>query len=357
MEPVALEGFTLAELGLAARNHGLPLEALRLERTPPGLHYVLSHFDMPAVDVSSYKLEVGGLVETRLSLSLDELRARPAQEIEVTMECAGNGRALVDPRPRTMPWIDGAVGTARWRGAPLAPLLEEAGLAPTAVEIVFTGLDRGIEGGVEQHFARSLPVEDALEAGALLAYELDGAPLPPQHGFPVRLVVPGWYGMANVKWLRGITAVAAPFDGYYQVQAYCLRAEPDDPGEQLTRMLPRALMAPPGFPEFPSGRRFVDAGGCLLEGRAWSGWAPIVAVDVSDDDGRTWRAAGVEPATGVGRWQAWRLAWTPERAGEFVLRCRARDAAGREQPLEPVWNVGGYANNAAQAVPVVVRDS
>ena len=190
---------TIEELQLAARNHGMPLEALRYPVTPVGLHYLLTHYDIPFVEAAGWRLAVGGLVERPLSLSLDEIRSRPATEVTLTMECAGNGRAHFEPRPFSQPWLQEAVGTARWRGTPLRPLLEEAGIQDDAVEVVFTGLDRGLEGDVEQRFGRSLPVDLALTAEALLAYEINGVPLPPQHGFPLRLIVPGWYGMTNVK--------------------------------------------------------------------------------------------------------------------------------------------------------------
>ncbi|MGH3084088.1 MAG: molybdopterin-dependent oxidoreductase, partial [Gaiellaceae bacterium] len=211
---------SLVELRLAARNHAMPLEALRYPITPPGLHYLLTHYDIPAVEEATYRLEVDGLVATPLSLSLDELRARPAVETAVTMECAGNGRVLIEPHVVSQPWLDEAVGTAVWRGTPLRGLLSEAGVTDDAVEVVFTGLDHGLEGGIEQAYQRSLSLMDGHRAEVLLAYEMNGAPLAPQHGFPLRLLVPGWYGMTSVKWLSRITAVDRPFEGYQQSHSY-----------------------------------------------------------------------------------------------------------------------------------------
>src|SRR5436309_3464066 len=167
----------------------MPLEALRYPVTPVGLHYLLIHYDVPEVDADGWRLVVRG--ERELSLSLAELRERPQVELTVTMECAGNGRAQLDPRPASQPWLVEAVGTARWGGTPLRPLLEEAGMPEGAVEVLFTGLDRGIDGGIEQDFQRSLAVDEAVREELLLAYEMNGAPLPPQHGFPLRLGVPG----------------------------------------------------------------------------------------------------------------------------------------------------------------------
>lgn len=349
------EAISLEELQLAARNHGLPLEALRFDVTPVGLHYLLIHYDIPEVDPAAWRLEVGGLVERPLSLSLQDLRAAPAVEVVATMECAGNGRARLEPHVVSQPWLEEAVGTACWRGAPLRPLLAEAGLRDGAREVLFTGLDRGVEGGEEQAYARSLSLADALGDDVVLAYELNGAPLPPQHGFPLRLLVPGWYGMTSVKWLARITVLDAPFGGYQMRRSYRLRQEEDEEGAPLARIRVRALMIPPGIPEFLSRTRVVAAGEHVLRGRAWSGEAEVAGVRVSTDGGETWAEAELEPGS-LGRWawRGWSFTWLAE-PGEHQLCCLARDAAGNEQPLEPPWNLGGYANNAVQRVRVTVR--
>jgi sulfane dehydrogenase subunit SoxC len=350
-----VDPFSQVELQLAARNHGMPLEALRYPITPVGLHYLLTHYDIPAVDVASFELVVAGRVARPLTLGLDDLRARPAVELAVTMECAGNGRAMLSPRPVSQPWLNEAVGTAAWRGTPLARLLAEAGPLDDAVEVVFTGLDRGFEGGEAQDFERSLPLEEALHDDVLLAYEMNGAPLNPQHGFPLRLVVPGWYGMASVKWLTRITLVDRPFEGHQQAAAYRFRRDEDDEGTPLSRILPRALMVPPGLPEFPTRERTLAAGPCTIEGRAWSGWAPVAAVEVSTDGGTGWTDAELDEApTSRWAWRGWRYSWDAA-PGEHVLSCRARDEAGNEQPAEAPWNVGGYVNNAFQRVALTVR--
>jgi len=343
-----VEGISLEELQLAARNHGMPLEALRYPVTPIGLHYLLTHYDVPDVAPDGWRLAIGGL-----ELSLDDLRARPVAEHTVTMECAGNGRARLEPRPVSQPWLLEAVGTARWRGTPLAPLLAEAGIPDGTVEVLFTGLDRGIEGGDEQAFQRALPLDEAMRDEVLLAYEMNGAPLPPQHGFPLRLVVPGWYGMTNVKWLSRIEFLAEPFSGYQQSWSYRVRQSEDEVGEPLQRMQPRSLLVPPGIPEFMTRDRTVAAGEVLLEGRAWSGLAPVASVEVSDDGASTWSAATLEPAGEPWAWRGFAYRWEA-KPGEHVLCSRARDEAGNEQPVEPPWNLGGYANNAVQAVRVTV---
>ncbi|HEX6759867.1 MAG TPA: sulfite oxidase [Propionibacteriaceae bacterium] len=349
------EGISRDELQLATRNHGMPLESLRWEITPSGLHYLLIHYDIPAIDPTSFELVIDGLVETPLSLDLDDIRGRAQVSAVVTLECAGNGRARLLPRPVSQPWLSEAVGTARWGGTPLSDLLQEAGIAEEAVDVVFTGADHGVERGLEQDYQRALPVAEAMRGDVLLAFEMNGAPLPPQHGAPLRLVVPGWYGMAHVKWLRRITVVAEPFNGF-QMRAYRLRDTPDEPGIPLTRIEPRALMVPPGFPDFMSRERVVKSGPVRIEGRAWSGWAPVSMVEVSSDGGDTWESADLEPAASSHGWARWTWTWQSE-LGSYVLSCRATDASGRTQPLGQRWSRGGFANNTIQRVPVTVISS
>ena len=342
------------QLQMAARNHGMPLEALAYPITPLGLHYLLIHYDIPVVDVASWHLAVEGYVDRPLTLSLDELRARPSVEVVATMECAGNGRASLAPHVDSQPWLHEAVGTGAWGGVQLRDVLDEAGMRDGAVDVVFTGLDRGLEEEVEQNYQRSLPLSEAFRDEVILAYELNGVPVPPQHGFPLRLLVPGWYGMTSVKWLAGIEVVDRPFEGFQMAKRYRLQRDEDDEGEPLTRMAPHALAVPPGVPDFHSRERYLEPGPCVLRGRAWSGWAPVTAVDVSVDGGERWEPARVEQdIDSPWAWSAWTYEWNAP-LGRHELWFRARDEAGNEQPLEGEWNVGGYNNNAVQRVVVNV---
>lgn len=346
------EAITFEELQLATRNRGMPLEGLRYDLTPVGMHYLLIHFDVPEVDLADWRLRVDGNVRRALELTLDDLRARPAVTMPITLECAGNGRARLEPRPISQPWLVEAVGTASWTGTPLAGVLEDAGIEPGTVEIVFTGADRGIQGEIEQYYQRSLTVADAKRAEVLLAYEMNGRRLEPQHGFPLRLVVPGWYGMASVKWLVGITAVTEPFMGYQQNPAYHYQQTDEDPGVPVTRIRVRALMIPPGIPDFFTRRRFVEAGPVGLRGRAWSGKAPVVAVEIAVDG--VWEEARLDEPLGRFAWRGWSYEWqaTP---GDHILACRASDADGIAQPIDPPWNLQGVGNNLVQEVLVSVR--
>jgi DMSO/TMAO reductase YedYZ molybdopterin-dependent catalytic subunit len=342
----------MEELQLAGRNRGMPLEALRYDRTPTGLHYLLIHFDIPDVDAASWRLRIHGAVRNEGEFDLDDIRAAPSQTATVTMECAGNGRARLRPRPVSQPWLVEAIGTAEWTGTPLAPFLERSGIAAEAIEVVFTGADRGVQGGEEHDYARSLPIAEALRPDVLLAYEMNGMPLQPQHGFPMRLLVPGWYGMTSVKWLRDIELVTRPFEGYQQAQSYIFRRDAEDPGDTVSRMRVRSLMIPPGIPDFMTRRRFVDPGPVRLRGRAWSGEGPVERVEVAVDG--AWADAELQAPVDRAAWRGWSFDWEA-RLGDHELSCRATDAAGNVQPLDQAWNYHGMGNNAVQVVAVTVR--
>jgi len=292
-----------------------------------------------------------------LKLTLEQIKARPAATIAVTLECAGNGRARLTPRPLSQPWLMEAVGTAEWTGTPLSPLLDEAGLIDEGSDVVFTGLDRGIQGDVEQQYERSLPLAECRRDEILLAYAINGQSLPPQHGFPLRLIVPGWYGMAHVKWLRSITVLGSGFDGYQQATAYHFRRSDDDPGVPVTRILPRALMVPPGIPDFMSRVRFLAPSRQVLSGRAWSGWAAVTKVEVSVDGGGSWALADLGDPVSAYAWRPWSYAWTATKPGEYELSVRASDGAGNVQPTDGNWNREGVQNNAVQRIRVVVTES
>jgi sulfane dehydrogenase subunit SoxC len=348
--------FTREEVGLALRNPGMPLEGLRYPVTPIGMHYLLIHFDIPFIDPTTYELPVGGSVRAPLRLTLDELKARPAVTMPVMMECAGIGRAHLSPRPISAPWHNEAVGCAEWTGTPLRPILEEAGVLDDAVEILFTAHDRGIDQDVEQDYERSLPLEEALRDEVILAYEMNGRPLPPQHGFPLRLVVPEWYGMTSVKWLKSITAISEPFEGVQQALLYRYRQSEEDPGTPVTRKNPHALMVPPGIPDYLSRMRHVRVGSTLVEGRAWSGWGPVERVEFSSDGGRTWADAELGEPVGSYAWVGWSYEWDVREPGEYELCVRATDATGKTQAVDEAeaWNVGGYGVNLIQRVPASV---
>jgi DMSO/TMAO reductase YedYZ molybdopterin-dependent catalytic subunit len=305
---------------------------------------------VPLIDATEWRLTISGV--RQVELSLDEIRALPRLSAFVTMECAGNGRARLRPRPLSQPWINEAIGTAEWTGTSLWPILERAGLPNDAIEWVFTGADRGIQGEVDQLYERSLTVEEVNRPQVLLAYEMNGRPLEPQHGFPLRLIVPGWYGMTSVKWLTSIRAVTEPFKGYQQSPSYHYTMDADSLGDPVTRIRPRALLVPPGFPDFFSRHRFVERGETTLFGRAWCGNGSIERVEVGVDG--EWRDAVLGPSVGEFAWRSWTCMWDAQ-PGEHVLSCRATDSSGEVQPEAEPWNYQGLGNNAIQTVAVTVR--
>jgi DMSO/TMAO reductase YedYZ molybdopterin-dependent catalytic subunit len=341
------------ELALANRNSGIFLEALQQDITPAGMHYLLVHFDVPHIAAADWRLDVSGLVERPLTLTLDDIRALPAVTMPVTLECAGNGRIAMSPRTRSMPWCLEAVGTAEWTGTPLHHVLDQAGLSEDTVEIAFFGADRGFDRAIEHDYGRSLTPDKARAEEVMLVYEMNGMPLLPQHGFPMRLIVPGWYGMASVKWLTRIEALDHAFQGHQQVGTYRYRENSDDPGRPVDIIRVRSLMTPPGIPDWFTRRRMVEAGPVEIAGRAWSGAGVAVERVEFGVDG-VWQDATLHPRAGEFAWSKWSCTWHAE-PGDHVLACRATDANGAVQPLEPVWDNSGFGNNVVQEVAVTVR--
>ncbi|MFP6567113.1 MAG: sulfite oxidase [Dehalococcoidia bacterium] len=346
--------FHREEVQLASRNRGMPLEALKYNITPAGMHYLLIHFDIPYLDADTWNLEVGGLVANPVSLSLDDIKSRQSVTMPVTMECAGNGRTLLEPRSISQPWGLEAIGTAEWTGTPLGPMLEDAGVDPSAVEILFTGQDRGVQGDEIQDYQRSLTLEDASRDEVMLVYEMNGQPLQPQHGYPMRLIVPGWYGMTSVKWLTKIEAISEHFDGFQMDRTYRYKQDADDPGEPVDLIRVRALMIPPGIPDFLTRTRLLDAGPVTLEGRAWAGRLGVDRVEVSANNGESWDDASLEEPVGKYAWRAWSRDWDA-RPGNHILSVRATDSKGNIQPTDQPWNYQGMGNNMVHRVNVVVR--
>lgn len=346
--------FAAEEVRLAHRNHGIHLEALRYDVTPAGMHYLLIHFDVPFVaDAAAWTLSIGGLVERPIMLTLADIQAQPQVTMPVTLECAGNGRATIDPRWQSQPWHHEAVGTAAWTGTPLRPFLEHVGLKSTVKDIVFYGTDRGFDAGVEHDYGRALSPAHALSDDVLLVTAMNGQPLLPQHGFPLRLIVPGWYGMASVKWLNRIDAIDHAFQGYQQVGTYNYRHDANVPGVPITALRVKSLMVPPGIPDWYSRARLVDAGTLELTGRAWSGnGVGIRRVEVAIDG--VWRDAVLEPPHGRFAWRGWRCPWYAE-PGEHSLMCRATDDQGDIQPLSQRFDRAGFGNNEVHRVAVTVR--
>lgn len=289
--------------------------------TPIDQFFGVGHYGWPEIDPANWRLDIGGLVRQPMSLDIDAVRARPRQEVTFTLECAGNNG---------LPFLTGAVGNARWAGTPLAPILEEAGIGDGAVEIVFFGADSGVETfhDVEfsENFARSMTIEDAMNPEILLAYEMNGEDLPMLHGHPLRVIAPGWYGVANVKWLNRIEARPRPYEGRFMAQDYVtLRSEERNGATLWTRnsVGPNRLKSVPG-------RVTLADGAHRITGAAWG--APIEKVEVRIDDG-DWREASLDHSEQADHaWTIWSFDWTDATSGEHTVTARATDSAGDVQP-------------------------
>ncbi|MBJ7453103.1 MAG: sulfite oxidase [Blastococcus sp.] len=351
--PPAAGLFSNEETRLAFRNHGMHFEFLDQPITPVASHFQLVHFDVPQLSAAGYSFTIGGQVAYPRTITLDELKQRPTVRQPSVMACAGNGRSFTHPRSIYVPWFSEALGAFEYTGTPLGPLLEEAGLLDDAVEVVFTGHDEGIDLGVRHHFERALPIDEAMAEGVILAWDANGGPLPPAHGFPLRLVVPSWYGMASVKWLKAITVINHPFQGVQQKLVYRLSFSSSDLGRPVQKKFVRAAIKPPGIPDLISRKRFVDAGPVELRGMAWSGFGAIERVEISTDDRHTFSPATLEPPASPHTWTPWRFTWNA-RPGEHILAARATDVTGNTQPLEPLWNVQGMAQNGVERIAVHV---
>ena len=340
----------------APYNAEAPPEALEGEITPTELHYVRSNFGVPEHDGA---LEIGGAVANPTTLTLDDLRSMPATERTVTLECAGNGRFEIRPLPIGEPWGDYAVSTARWTGTLLHDVLNRAQPTADGVEVLFAGADHGayelqpVLAETDKDnlaFERALPLAYATDpaAGILIAYEMNGEPLAPDHGAPFRLIVPHWYAVASVKWLKRIEVLTESFRGEFQTGHYVYQW-PDRPHEPVRHMRVRARITD------PLNGAVIDQGTYNVRGKAWSGTGPVTKVEISFTGEGDWHETELEAAKGPYEWQDWSFDWDANDVGRHTVRTRATDAAGHVQPEVPPWNRLGYGNNAIEVISVDVR--
>jgi DMSO/TMAO reductase YedYZ molybdopterin-dependent catalytic subunit len=333
----------------APYNAEAPPEALVGDITPTELHYVRSNF---AVPTHNGTLAIGGAVGNPTTLTLEDLRALPVHDQAVTLECAGNGRLDMRPLPTGEPWGDYAVSTARWTGALLGDVLAMAQPASQGVEVRFEGADHGpyhlqaILPETNQNdltFVRALPIAEAVDPSSaiMVAYEMNGEPLTPDHGAPFRIIAPHWYAVASVKWLSRIDVLNEPFTGEFQTGHYIYQW-PDRPHEAVRLMRLRARITD------PAPGAILPLGPYTVRGKAWSGTGPITEVDISLTGEGDWHPAQLEPPKGPYQWQDWSFVWDSDAVGRHTLRARATDAAGHVQPDVPPWNRLGYGNNAIE---------
>jgi len=319
-------------------NAETPLAALLSDVTRLELVYIRNHFEVPQIEASDWSLAVGGSVKSPQAFSLSEITALPAKALRMTLECAGNGRVSMDPAPPGTPWGYGAVSVVEFTGTPLSNLLEQAGFSDEAVEVIFHGADKGeaMPGRMEQ-YVRSLPLEVALNPDTLLAWEMNGEPLSVDHGYPLRLVVPSWYGMASAKWLEKIAVSTDKFSGFFQDEQYIYSEEDGTlEAEPVRAIRVRSLIL--------ESKRMKD-GVVEISGIAWSGEGAISTVELSWDGGKQWQEAVLGESNSLFDVQRWRFQWKPAGREPLEIVSRATDSSGNVQPIADRWNRGGYGNN------------
>lgn len=338
-------------------NLEMPFGELDGWTTPNDQFYIRAHFPVPEIDLTKWRLKIEGAVNSLLDLSLEDLRGLPMTTVPATLECAGNGRIFLVPKVKGTQWELGAVGNAEWTGVSLGEVLRQAGVKESAIEVVLEGGDSGTisespKPAGKIHYARSVPLGKALD-GVLLALEMNGEPLTPSHGFPLRAIVPGWFGMAAVKWLQRVIVTEQPYYGYYQTVDYAFWQR-DATGIGLvpiTQMQVKASIARPGINEI-----IAAASTYKVTGAAWTADAEITRVEISTNDGATWSDASLGKHLAPNCWQLWEWDWqTPAKVGRYILKARATDSRGRVQPLERDMDRGTYEINHCLPIEVEVR--
>lgn len=316
-------------------NLEFPFPTLAERITPNNLFFVRSHFNIPKIDAASWHLTIGGEVRQEISFSFEEIKKLPAKTVMATIECAGNSRVNLVPKVKGLPWEQGGIGNANWTGVPLSVLLDKAGIKPGTIELILEGEDQGTvteepkSPGIIK-FSRSMPLSKARQANVIIAYQMNGKELSAEHGFPVRAIIPGWYGMASVKWLTKITATATPYDGYWQTleYAYWKRKNGLPTLAPVTSVQVKSEIARPVLHEL------IQAGSTYrVFGAAWVGEDMLSRVEVSADEGKTWQTSKLIDKPVLNSWQLWEYNWTvPATPGRYKLMARATDQKGNVQP-------------------------
>jgi DMSO/TMAO reductase YedYZ molybdopterin-dependent catalytic subunit len=339
------------------RNLEFPVSQLKDAIVPNEQFFVRSHFALPSVDVKTWKLKIEGAVEKPIELSYEDLMKLPAKSLIATIECAGNGRVHLSPPVPGLQWGQGAVGNAEWTGVPLAAILEKVGVKKGAVDVILEGADKGQINAEPRSpgpvaFARSLPIEKARKDEVLLAYKMNGETLPASHGYPLRVVVGGWYGMASVKWLSRIVVSDKPYEGFFQTldYSYFERRDGLPTLKPVTAIQPKAILARPGLQEvIPSGKPF------RVFGAAWAGERPVAKVEMSLDGGKNWKGAKLLGDAKPFQWVLWEYAWENPAKGEASLIARATDDLGATQPATRDADRRTYMINHLVPATVTVR--
>ncbi|MCG8482094.1 MAG: sulfite oxidase [Clostridia bacterium] len=331
-------------ISLRPENQECPIYFIDSWLTPTNLFFVRNHFEYPPINECSFILPIKGDVKKPFVVTYRDLLKMPSKTIICPLECSGNKRKLFDEGIFGTQWGEGAISQAEWKGVPLYNLLKMADPKSTAKNVVFEGHDQGTIEGIEgiHHFARSLSVEQALDQDIIVAYQMNGKPIPVEHGYPLRLIAPKWYAMASVKWLKCIKVIDHDFDGYYQAIDYYYYPNRNNDRDRV----PVTYMKVNSIIQYPLDFSTLDKGTYMIRGIAWTGKGTIDKVQISTNGGKTWSDAKIRRNQNMPLgWVAWWKEWKADKTGQYTIMARAYDTCGRAQPLKVEWNRLGYGYN------------
>ena len=344
----------LTTRSLHPENQEAPIHFLNGEKILDRVFFRRNHFSYPSFSKENFFLQISGIIPRPLILTIDDLMKMPSKTIDVVLECAGNQRSKFNPNVYGEQWEEGAINQGQWRGIPLRTILSFTGLSNQAREIVFEGHDYGERKDTDKvvPYERSLPIKKALHPDTIIAFEYNCAPIPFKHGYPFRLIVPQWYAMASVKWLKRITIIGESFTGPFQAIDYIYFPDRNSPsnGFPVTSMNVNSIIQQPlHLSELKQGLQ-------TIKGIAWTGEGSIVKVEVSFDLGKTWKEANIQRRSKHRySWTEWNYDWIFSSTGEFTIQSRALDSKGRIQPPEALWNKKGYGYNEIPSIKVNVN--
>jgi len=344
----------LKTLSLIPENQETPIPFIEKDLVNHPLFYRRNHFPYPKLSPHSYWLPINGVIKKPKIFSMQEIQQLPAKTMKVVLECSGDKREFFEPKVFGEQWGNGAISQGYWKGVPLKILLEQTELLDDAKEVIVVGYDYGKSPGIDgiHHFARSLPLEKALHPDTIIAYEYNQKPIPFKHGYPLRLMVPGWYAMASVKWIKQIIVTDSKFEGPFQSIEYVYYPHKDNNQDSI----PVTIVNVNSTIQKPNNRQILDSGKHIIKGIAWTGLGTIQKLEVSTDNGQTWSEAEIEldRYKGYG-WVSWFFEWTALKKGEYTIVSKATDSYNRTQPMSPFWNRKGYGYNAVDCIHVKVE--
>ncbi|WP_312471369.1 sulfite oxidase [Neobacillus sp.] len=337
--------------GLRPENQETPIHFLEANETPISLTYRRNHFPYPLLSIQSYFLTIKGSVKNPVTLHYNQITSMPSRSVTTLMECSGNKRAYFDPKVFGEQWTEGAISQGNWKGVSLSTLLTITGVNNGAREIVFQGEDSGVKNGKHVQFERGLPIEKALDPNVIVAWEHNQKPISPKHGFPFRLIVPGWYGMASVKWLKTIHVINHPFSGPFQTDDYVYYPHK----EQNEGSFPVTTNHINSVIQQPLDRQKLTPGQHEITGLAWTGEGVITSVEISLDNGATWKTAILQDTPQKYRWVKWSYSHVFEKNQDYNITVRAFDSISQSQPDEAFWNRNGYGYNKISQINIQIE--